>query len=395
MGGFLNPMRRLLFGRTFWLIGGLLLLIEAIFLAESFTTLMAIVVSNGGSVWDVFLLLALKSPEVVDFALPIAILIGLYFAITSARDDNELMVCAASGVSWLNIPRFALGVGLLGFVTSILFAGYITPSAKYGLRLAVHYLETKRVVDEITNPAPRNSILEVKGRTVIASPPLDDESARGNLFIFQERPDNGWQASQAQDWDIIGPEDDESYAVSLKRFRDYSGRSGGNAQDSETLGFQLDAARLNISNLSLDFRIEELVEAIDQGRRSHERVIYPLLGANIAQHALDNRPRELSRRVGEVLGRALICLFAAGAAVAVAAWNATKLGKYLALPCGVVVVMVADIVIKPILGDAAVGGGGVFIGLFFTALLVVVLLPNFYVLYRKETMVAPVRGRDA
>ena len=124
-------------------------------------------------------------------------------------------------------------------------------------------------------------------------------------------------------------------------------------------------------------------------------MIYPLLGANIAQHALDNRPHKLSRRVGEVLGRALICLFAAGAAVAIAAWNATKLGKYLALPCGVVVVMVADIVIKPILGDATAGGGGVFIGLFFTALLVVVLLPNFYVLYRKETMVAPVRGRDA
>ena len=95
-----GPMTRLLAGRTMRILLGLLVLIEAIFIAESFTTTIETVVSNGGSAWDLFLLLLLQTPEIVDFALPLVLLIGLFFAINAARDDNELVVCSAAGVPW-------------------------------------------------------------------------------------------------------------------------------------------------------------------------------------------------------------------------------------------------------------------------------------------------------
>ena len=95
MGG---PMTRLLGWRSLRMLLGLLALIEAIFIAESFTSLMESVVRNGGSALDLALLLTLKTPEVIDFALPLVILLGLFFAINASRDDNELVVCAAAGV---------------------------------------------------------------------------------------------------------------------------------------------------------------------------------------------------------------------------------------------------------------------------------------------------------
>ena len=84
-----RPILRLLAPRCFWLLAGVILLIEAIYVAEQFSSLMEFIVTNGGTAWDTLILAALQTPEVIDFALPIAILIAMYFAILNARDSNE------------------------------------------------------------------------------------------------------------------------------------------------------------------------------------------------------------------------------------------------------------------------------------------------------------------
>ena len=385
-----GPLTRLLAGRTLWLLVGLLVLIEAIFIAESFTTLMAIVVSNGGSVWDILLLLLLKTPEIVDFALPLAILIGLYFAIKTARDESELVVYAAAGVSWWRIPQFALGVGLAGMLISILFAGYITPTANYAQRLTIHFLETRRVVQEITSPSPQNTIRRIKDRMIIATPPTDKNSQRGNLFVFETVDDDGWRVSQARDWEVDGPEEDGSYSIQLNSFRDYIGQTEKPAVESppNKPTLQLDKARLQVNNLALDFRIEELVRAIDRGRRPHERMLHAPNGANTAFTGVINR------RLGEVLGRAIVCLLAAGAAVAMAAWSARRVGHYLSLPLGVVIVMGGDIIARTLLGDLGHGAATGFIYYAIGALAVAAAVPLIYPTLRREYLIAPVRGRD-
>ncbi len=383
-----GPMTRLLLGRTMWLLFGLLLLIEAIFIAESFTTLMAIVVSNGGRVWDILLLLALKSPEIVDFALPLAILIGLYFALTGARDDSELVVYAAAGVSWWRIPQFAIGVGSVGMVVSVTFAGFITPSANYAQRLAIHVLETKRVVQEITAPAPQNARREIKDRTIIATPPRDGSSLRGNLFIFETSEENGWRVSQAKDWDVDGPAGDGSYSVRLNSFRDYVGHAGDRGADAgnDPLAVQLGTTRMQVSNLKLDFRLEELVRAIDRNRRDHEKVLLNIF--DLPSEAL----KSVDPRFGEILGRALICLLAAGVAVAMATWSGSRLGRYLALPAGVFVVMGGDVVIRTYLGEVASKGDSEFWGSAAICLLALTVIPLIYPSLRKNMLTAPSRG---
>ena len=385
----LGPLSRLLAGRTLWLLVGLLVLIEAIFIAESFTTLMAIVVSNGGSVWDILLLLLLKSPEIVDFALPLAILIGLYFAITTSRDENELVVYSAAGVSWLRIPQFALGVGIIGMLVSVLFAGFVTPTANYAQRIAIHLLETHRVIQEITNPAPQNARREIRNRTIIATPPSDDTSVRGNLFIFEELDGDSWRVSQAKDWSVEGPEDDESYSVRLNSFRDYVGQGvDQNGLGNEQLGLQLNTARMQVRNLTLDFRLEELVRAIDRNRNPNEQILFTFRDLSKGLEGKTNR------RFGEIIGRAIVCLLAGGVAVAAVAFSAGRIGRFLALPIAVVAVMGGDIAARTWLGDAANNLASAFWPAVLLCIALAVSVPMIYPLLHRERLITPLRGRD-
>lgn len=383
-------MSRLLAGRTLWLLIGLIALIEAIFLAESFTTLMEIVVSNGGSVFDTGLLLILKAPQIVDFALPLVLLIGLYFAITGAREQNEFIVCAAAGVPWTQIPGFAVKVGVAGFALSVVFAGYLTPLANYVQRLEIRALETRRALAEITEPAPKSSMRRIQDRMVIASPPASPELERGNLFVFEPDKGEGWRVSQADDWTVVGPAEDGGYSIRLKSFRDYAGVSGTTeatgADDDDAFRRQVRNMRMTVRSLALDFRMESVVSAIDETRRANEQVLISwddVAGAGAAGAPV------IDRRLGEVLARALLCVYAALAAVAAAAWAGTPKGRYLALPVAAVSVLGGDIAARTILGDAAAAGAQTFWLAFAMAAALVVALPMIYVSKRREGMITP------
>ena len=390
-------MTRALRGRALRILIGLIALIEAIFLAESFTTLMETVVRNGGSVFDAAFLLALKTPEVMDFALPLALLIGLYFAITSAREDNELIACAAAGVPWTRIPRVALVFGLVGFCISILFSGFLTPLAHYTQRLAVHAMESQRAAEEITDSGPKNTTRTIEGRTFIATPSEDNASERGNLFIFEPDLGDGWRVSQADDWTVVGPQVDGTYAIRLESYRDYTGRSSaqGKAREENLSHLQstLQDAEVNVSTLALRFRLEEMFDPADRTPRHNEQTLIRT-GSHVAAGIVVDQLPLVDKRLGEILARAILCLFAAMLAVAAAAFATTKLGRFTALPGGAILVLGIDVFSRTFLAQAGIVGGVEFwisaAALFVGAL----LLPWTYIAFRRETMIAPGRGRS-
>ncbi|MCG6902393.1 MAG: LptF/LptG family permease [Rhodobacter sp.] len=385
-------MSRLLAGRTLWLLLGLLALIEAIFLAESFTTLMEIVIGNGGTMLDTALLLVLKSPQIIDFALPLAVLVGLYFAIIGAREDNEFIVCAAAGVSWTQIPRFALKIGAIAFAVSIVFAGYLTPMARYSERLAIHALESRRALEEITTPEPKNSLRRIEQRTIIATPPTTPDAERGNLFIFEPDTGAGWRVSQADDWTVEGPDQKGAYSILMKSFRDYAGRRQDDANRDQGLRGQIQSTRMTVRSLALDFRLDSVISAVDDTRRRNERML--VSWTDIANAARGTSKAALvDRRLAQVLARALLCLFAALVAVAAAAWSGTPSGRFLALPAATVAVLGGDIAARAVLGDAAAAGAAQFWPVLGVVIAVGAAIPLVYVAWRREGMIAPGRSR--
>jgi len=384
-------MTRLLAGRAFRMLLGLLLLIQAIFMAESFTILMEAVVGNGGSALDLLLLLLLETPEIVDFALPLVLLVGLFFAIVTARNENELVVCAAAGVPWTRVPRLAFIAGIIAFFVSLLFSGILTPLTSYTQRLAIQQLEARAAIRQITEPDKKATIRDLQGRTIIASASESPDVERGNLFIYHPDEGEGWRVSQADDWAIVGPDDTDGYSVRLKAFRDYTGNvAPEDRQDAEdsgaSLGSSLQFATISVKTLALDFRLEQVVQAADRERRASERTLFNIGGGVAA------RPAVINRHLGELLARALLSLFAAMMAVAAAAWAGTRTGRYAALPLAAVLVMLGDVVSRTVLGDAAALAPAGFWAMVGLVGATGVALPMVYVLIRGEMLIAP--GRD-
>ncbi len=385
-----NPISRLLTGRTLRLLFLLLVLVEAFFTAESLETLIGIVVGNGGTVADLLLLLALNLPEVVDFALPLAILIGLYFAISAARDDNELVVCAAAGVPWRRIPGFALRIGVAGCFASILFAGFLTPIAKYAQRIAIYTIESRRILEEINDPSPRSSLRITRDRTFIVTPPDTVDSKRGGLFIFEEDKGKGWRASKASDWAVEGPTADAAYSVKLLAFhdyREYRSVSDPEASPSQELAQQLEFAKIRVQRLSFDFNLREMIRAVNRAHEVNERVLVGPAGLR------GGNTRIVDRNFAEIMARAMLCVFAASVAVAAVAWSGTRQGRLFALPVALVLVLGMDVAARALLGDAGASGPAWFWPAFVLFGTVSTALPMTYVSRRREGIIAPGRSR--
>ena len=76
-----------------------LVTIEVVFLAEELTGILEQVLGNGGDVLSAVFILLLSSPEIFDFALALACVIGGYFAFVAAREEREMVALSAAGVS--------------------------------------------------------------------------------------------------------------------------------------------------------------------------------------------------------------------------------------------------------------------------------------------------------
>lgn len=399
---------RLLARRAVRLMLALFALIIAIFITDIFTSELEAVLKNGGHFGDFAWLMLLKTPNVVDFALPIVLFLGLFFAIQGARTDNELVICAAAGEPWYAVPRTAIAFGLGAMVVSLTFSGLVVPWSSYALRLSFHELVTRQFIDRLTEPQERLSVQEIDGRIVIAAPV--DGAARGRLFVFSAVPDAPqiWRAALARDWAVTGPDAAGSYQLELQGFREIQGYNSGSGHAPGSTpgstpgsapalmgGEALALSRLNVSRLSLDFQLDSVVEAADAERQSSERFLFAEGGP---QDGLLRQPDGTltaapTRALGEMLARALLGLVAASVAVAAAAFAATRSGRWIALPVGLVAVMAADIGSRAILGDAA-GLGYPRFWVAFAALSALGLAPAMgYVALRGEALVTPARDQ--
>ena len=75
-----------------------IILIEAIFLAEHFTWVFRDAVRHNADLSGIGLVLVFTSTEIFDLALAIAILMAAYVALLRMRENRELLVLFASGL---------------------------------------------------------------------------------------------------------------------------------------------------------------------------------------------------------------------------------------------------------------------------------------------------------
>ena len=363
-----GPVFRILAVPTIARLALLVGLVVAVFLAESFTTLMEGAIRHGGNSQHVAALLAYKAPEIIDLALALGVLIALYFALNDTRQRGELVILATSGVRWTRIMWFAIWLGAVGGLLSVLVSGYLVPAARYGERITKAELRKDYVLAQVLEVGPRNTLQTINDITFIATPPRDVDQERGKLFAFQKHPSGSWRAGQSHDWTVTGPNADGSYRLHMNETTAYEGLPSG----ERAMPISVFRAR----NTGLDFEMQKIISEVSKLRQSWERPL--IVGAVSLQ------------RLAEVLSRAILVPTAALLALAAVLAAGRGLMRFVSLPLAAVLLLFYDVLGRTLVLETV--GSLPFLNLVLLTMLAYLGPPLAYVLLRGEDIMIPVRG---
>lgn len=397
-----GTMSQLLAGRVAKQVLLGLAVIEGIFLAESLTGILERVLRYGGSTLDALGVLFLTSPEIFDFALPLAILVGVYFSLNASREDGEFIVCSAAGIPWLRIPGFVAVVGAAGFALCLVFAGYVSPLAATLKRAVIYDLQVRQIRQQISDSSPRDTIETYGGRTFIATSETAGGKRLGQLFVHHPVEDGQFRITQTRDWSVAGPDQHGSFLLTFDSVLDYvfpasfgqppSDKDARTAQTppGQPSSDQPGLTAIRAESVTLPVNLNQIIDEVDRLRQRGEFNLSEALGAVLTPAV--SGP-EVQRRAGEILGRAILCPIAALFALAALAHAGRGWRRYAALPLATVGVLAFDTASRAMLGIAAQSGA---MSLLFAALglLLAGALPALALIVATgEKIIRPTEGR--
>ncbi|GAA6180488.1 hypothetical protein NBRC116594_19260 [Shimia sp. NS0008-38b] len=349
----------------------LLLVIEAIFLAESFTTLMEHALRYGGSAADILRLLSFKGPEILDLALAIGLLIATYFATQDARNRGELVILATAGIHWGRIVTFVLVLGTAGGLLSFLNAGMLLPMAKFGERIALADLQKTYVLTRIEEGAKETTLQTIRDTTFIATPPRKDGTdPRGQLFVFQPDVRGLWRAALSQSWQVSDPAPADTHKITLKHLTVLEGPYPSNAPAPALTRFATE-------NASFAFVMSDALPSPATTRSAAER----LLDLN----------RDAPARLATLITRALMVPMAGLLALAALVAGGSGPRRHVALPLAALLLMSGDVASRALITQwADVLSSPALISV---ACMLYLGPPLAYLILRGEALMMPAKAR--
>lgn len=354
---------RVLGPRVLAVTGLILTLIAGIFLAESFTGHMNFVLHYGGRAQDLALVLLLGMPEIIDLALPLAMLVGVHIAVADTRDEGAWVVSASAGIAPWHITGFVGLFGLLGFGLSLLASGWLVPVSTYAQRMALAELQVSYTLRRITGPIDPGEVLHVQGHSFV----VRDTDGRAELLILTRNADGGFTFARVDDWQVTAAPTDEQQGRYELRLGPMQVRSSDAAGEVWTRS-------LNLGGATFSFGIDDVLPEVNRDRSIAERTIGALL-PRITDAAA---PPELQGRLAELLARALLAPAAAILALATTLLGGPAGGRLAGLPLALGLMLGADLGLRPLLVAAAVKAG--MLGAAAPLLAALVLLPPLAIL---------------
>lgn len=163
----------------------ILLLVEGIFLAEKFASLLKVTLENQADANNIVLLLLFFAPEVFDLALPIALLMAVYLVALRCREGRELVILATMGVGARQFIVLALAIGLAAQFMSLLVSGIVEPYAQFSSREILFQAQNRVLRGGISSAR----FYEFPGY-VIYAPAQIEAAAERPLFIHRALDEN-------------------------------------------------------------------------------------------------------------------------------------------------------------------------------------------------------------
>ncbi|WP_417766922.1 LptF/LptG family permease [Stappia sp.] len=358
---------RSLFLRTLGRVAVVVATIEVVFLAEKLTGILEEVLGNGGDLVSAISVLVLTAPEIFDFALALACVIGCFFAFSAAREEREMVALSAAGVSWVLPIRIAMSMGALAFVANLAVSGVIDPLARNATRTVIFKLKSELLFDRITGPSEGTLIETIRGKTFAALSDASVDPPHESLFVHQPGEAGRWRVTQAGDWKLVGPDEKGDYNLGLGRVIAYDFVRVENRENAGMLrrgrGPNLLALepsdmmhvpslpQVKVENVSLPVSLDNILNHALREDVAGEWTLFEALGSD---GAAGETGRDARRIAGERLARAIAALVAPLLALIACAFAGRGIAGMLAMPLACAALLVFDILLRNLLGGLSV-----------------------------------------
>jgi lipopolysaccharide export LptBFGC system permease protein LptF len=365
-------------------------LVEAIFLAERIPMVFRDVLANNANLFDTGLIFVCTSTQIFDLALPIAILVAVYWTIIRMRESRELLVLATIGVGPFQLLTMTLVIALLGQISSLIVSGVIDPASRYAQRSILFDAEFRALETGIGT----GQFHYLPGRVAYA-PAQSGAGARTassgesrKLFVYEDIAPRAFRVITADSARLEGPDASGTILVKLGGFSSSQFSDPRWTPDPAPSPESADPTPCSNCSPNPDgtvhaslynrlLSLDELLPFASRGTDVAELTVFDQFGGALA--ADPARRVETMRLLGERFARSLLCLLAPLIALA-AVCLTSRATNYFALPLACLVLMALNVT-SAWLSKSGVPSGPVAalappiaIGLLFAALLIALIM---------------------
>jgi lipopolysaccharide export LptBFGC system permease protein LptF len=314
-----------------------MLLVEAIFLAERFPIVFRAVFKNNADPIDTTWLFLCNTTQVFDLALAIAILMAVYWTILRMRENRELLVLFAAGTGPYQLMAVVMAIAVAGQLLSLTMSGVIDPSTRYAEREILFNASFRALRNGINTGQfykfP-NRVAYAPARTRTDGAVADQ--TRG-LMVYESLKPGTFRVITADRALLDGP--DAFGRVSLKlgsltahtfvTIVQPAGGAPAPAQSGSKGQMAISETMLSANDLTQQMSVGELLTLDPRGSNIEEMTIFDQLRAK--SDATSLRHRQDMRLLGERFARSLLCLLAPLIALAAICFT-SRATNYFVLP---------------------------------------------------------------
>ncbi|MDR3527617.1 MAG: LptF/LptG family permease [Rhizomicrobium sp.] len=355
-----------------------MVLFEAVFLAERFPMVFRAVFQHHADPSASLILLMWNSTQVVDLALAIAVLVAVYWTTLRLRENRELLVLVAAGTGPYQLINLVVMVAVLALISSITVSGILDPAARFAERQLLFNAEFQALRTGINT----GQFYEFSGRVAFAPARKavngkDAAYQTRGLFVYEDVAPGKFRVVTADHARLEGP--DSAGRVVLK-LGGFTSQTFTHAAPGASIRAPESPSNSRMALLSGDvtqaMMADQLLTFEPRGSSADELSIFDQFAE--MERSSEARHREDMRLLGERLARCFLCLLAPFVALACVCLT-NRRTNYFALPLACMVLMSLNVasvwlirVIVPLDPWGAVRAPAIVTGLLAALLLVVI-----------------------
>jgi lipopolysaccharide export system permease protein len=347
LGPFAQISAKSFFAGVGLLVFTIMLLVEAVFLAERFPMVFRSVFKNNADPFDTALLFLFNTTQVFDLALAIAVLMAVYWTVLRMRENRELLVMFAAGTGPTRLIVLVLAVAVLAQLGSLTVSGLLDPLAQYSQRAVLFNAEFRALRKGINT----GQFYQFPRRIAYAPAKVKGGPAANRtrgLFVYEEMRPDKFRVITADRARLAGPDAVGRITLSLGGFTSHTFTdpmpAGGPRPASQPCPDCAPQANSRVTlfarDVTQEMTTDQLLAFMPRGSKIEELTIFE----QFAQAAAEVRGRhgDDMRLLGERLARSFLCLLAPLMALASVSLT-TRRSNYFALPLACMALMALNV----------------------------------------------------